>query len=135
MPDDKAETSILPFARKAVPNDAVTARMRGVPAQPVTAESDADPRNPNMASIPCPCGEDTIRGCAARPARHCGNSERALPPITPGDLRARADEYDDFDRRAGTLKVGQVGGGAAILREAAAEIERLRAALSKVAGY
>jgi hypothetical protein len=52
----------------------------------------------------------------------------------PGDLRDWADDYDDFDRRAETLRVGQVGGGAVMLREAAAEIERLRAALRIIAG-
>ena len=47
------------------------------------------------------------------------------PSITPNDLRAWADEYDDFDRRAGTLQAGRVGGGAFMLRQAAHEIERL----------
>lgn len=23
----------------------------------------------------CPCGEDTIQGCAERPAKHCGNTK------------------------------------------------------------
>lgn len=46
--------------------------------------------------------------------------------IEPDDLRNWADEYDNFDRRAGTLQATHVGGGAVMLREAADEIERLR---------
>lgn len=48
------------------------------------------------------------------------------------DLREWADSYDEFDRRAGTLKsLDQHSGGAVMLRQAADEIERLRVALGR----
>lgn len=49
--------------------------------------------------------------------------------IEPAELREWANEYDDFDRRAGVLQATWTGGGAAMLRAAAAEIERLGKAL------
>lgn len=55
--------------------------------------------------------------------------------IDPDDLRNWADEYDDFDRRAGTLQARHVGGGAAMLREAAAELDLLRTVKVAVADY
>lgn len=47
--------------------------------------------------------------------------------VTPDDLREWAAEYDAYDRRAGILKAGQMGGGQFILQEAANLIDRLRA--------
>lgn len=89
----------------------------------------------------CPCHLRAYGDCT------CGKGYRLPEPTMPnepaaskttddlpGDLRDWADDYDDFDRRAETLKAGQVGGGAVMLRKAADEIERLRAALRMIAG-
>lgn len=57
-----------------------------------------------------------------------------------GDLETLGAEWDAFDRRSGTLKTGQIGGGdfmvrqaATKLREQATQIDQLRAALTQSA--